>query len=488
LEPIGSSVQKDVLERLLKRIKSIPPLPQVAAKAMELLVEPDPDLDELLNLIKLDQAMSLRLLSTVNSVFYGLPYQITDIKKATLLLGLDQVRDIVLKIVISESVFRTLMADIGDIHRIIFNHSIATAVLSEHICKLVNFPARLEAFMGGLFHDVSKLLLLIELPEQYVKVQAMVNDITKSTQYRIAENLIFGIDHCILGEMLLAHWKLPHIFRNIALAHHFTYKEIQEKNFDFDPMIIFIVQIANSMAHQILADIPDSFLLADNIAKLSIKLGLNKVQLKNMSHNIRYSLEQISKIVPIGENPAKLYFDALKNTIGYLKNLNELKAAKKFPLPSYIQSALFDKNGIEGVLQRLSLALSSKLPALKFETFVVDEEAQKITFLRQPKSKDFIYSEEELGNFLFGETQSDTKELDDEIRNHLGVIREKRDLDISCYKGRSGVILVAFVGGGTNLFCGIVLEGVYIDAQVLESINPLLDMARNALLLVSKLR
>ena len=487
MEP-ESAIQKDVLERVLKRIKNIPPLPHIAAKAIEVVAQPEPDLDELLSLIRLDQAMSLRLLSIVNSVFYGLPYQITDIKKAALLLGIEQVRDVVIKTVISDSVFRTLMANVGDIHKIIFNHSISTAVLAEHICKIINFPARLEAFMAGLFHDVGKLLLLIALPEQYIKVQNMVSDVRKATQYRISENLIFGTDHCIIGEMLLSHWKLPHIFKDIALMHHSTYRELNEKNLEFDPMIIFIVQIANSMAHQILADIPDSFLLGDNIAKLSMKLGLTKFQLKTMANNIIYSLEDISKMISTGENPAKLYFNALKNTLGYLKNLNELKESTKTHLPSYIQSVLFDKSGMEGVLERFYLAISSKLPQLRFVAFIIDDERQKIILLRKAKSQDFFYLEEDLGQFLFGETQSETKELDDEIRTHMGAIREKKDLEISCFKGKWGYILVAFVGGGTNIYCGIVVEGVNIDAQVLESINPLLDMARNAILLVSKLR
>ena len=102
---IDSSRAKEIVDK----IKKLPPLPAIAAKAFELILTDDPDIQEISSLISKDTSLSARLLSCVNSPYYMLPQPITDIKKSVLVLGITEVKDIILKVITSELIFKNLL-------------------------------------------------------------------------------------------------------------------------------------------------------------------------------------------------------------------------------------------------------------------------------------------------------------------------------------------------------------------------------------------
>ncbi|MEX0876710.1 MAG: HDOD domain-containing protein, partial [Phycisphaerales bacterium] len=75
---------------------SLPSLPAVAARLLELTSNPNVELSEISRLVQQDQALAARVLKTVNSSFYGLTSPCGSIERAMGYLGLNSVKSLVL--------------------------------------------------------------------------------------------------------------------------------------------------------------------------------------------------------------------------------------------------------------------------------------------------------------------------------------------------------------------------------------------------------
>lgn len=72
---------------------SLSPLPVNFMKVMQLVSQPEPDLDEIVDVISCDTAMCQRLLRLINSVYFGVKNRVSSIGQALVILGLDYLRD-----------------------------------------------------------------------------------------------------------------------------------------------------------------------------------------------------------------------------------------------------------------------------------------------------------------------------------------------------------------------------------------------------------
>lgn len=72
---------------------SLTPLPMNFMKVMQLVSQPEPDLDEIIEVISCDTAMCQRLLRLINSVYFGVKNRVRSIGQALVILGLDYLRD-----------------------------------------------------------------------------------------------------------------------------------------------------------------------------------------------------------------------------------------------------------------------------------------------------------------------------------------------------------------------------------------------------------
>ena len=70
-------------------------LPEIYFRVRDVVDNPDSTMDDLANALKIDPAISARVLKIVNSPLYGFPKQIDTVTRAVNLLGMQAVRDLV---------------------------------------------------------------------------------------------------------------------------------------------------------------------------------------------------------------------------------------------------------------------------------------------------------------------------------------------------------------------------------------------------------
>jgi HD-like signal output (HDOD) protein len=75
-----------------------------------------------------------------------------------------------------------------------------------------------EAFVAGLLHDIGRLVVARYLPEDFLKVQALVEQGEQGI-WQI-EHEVLGMGHAEIGGLLCRHWNLPEVLGEAITWHH----------------------------------------------------------------------------------------------------------------------------------------------------------------------------------------------------------------------------------------------------------------------------
>lgn len=200
-------LMSDTLQRLVARIKCLPSLPTVYTQLMEELEKDDPELDRIGHIISHDPGMSAKILQLVNSAYFGLPREVSHPSEATLFLGVDLIRGLVLMAHVFTQ-FDKVKMDAFSIEKMM-EHSWLTGIFARGIAEMENLDSRQRdhVFIGGLLHDIGKLILVANLPELYLEVVQSTEK--QNLSYSEAEADALGCNHAEVGAYLLGLWGLP---------------------------------------------------------------------------------------------------------------------------------------------------------------------------------------------------------------------------------------------------------------------------------------
>jgi putative nucleotidyltransferase with HDIG domain len=193
--------------------KDLPVMPPIAAEVMKKAEDPESDLKSMANLISRDASLAVRVLKIANSSFYSMPRKIESIQQAIVLLGYTTLRSVV----VAASV-KDVFARYGLAERLLWEHAIAAGCAASVVAGHVGGFAKDEAFVGGLVHDVGKLVMHSEAEKLYQEVmRAVYADEQTSIQ---AERETFGFDHAEVGMLVLGKWGLPERLVAAVGGHH----------------------------------------------------------------------------------------------------------------------------------------------------------------------------------------------------------------------------------------------------------------------------
>jgi putative nucleotidyltransferase with HDIG domain len=230
------------IKAVISGIQSLPTLPLVAQKLRSVMEDPLSSADDAARIIEGDQSLAAKVLSLVNSAYYGLPREITKISQAVPLLGFRSTSQIALGISVI-NMFND--RDDGKFDREgLWRHSIACAICAQMIAKKASYGRPEDCFSGGLLHDIGKLVLDQFLHDELVVILERTEQ--DGVPFLEAERHRLGIDHAVIGEWLARKWKLPLPVVVSIRHHHETVAERQGFAMSQDP-IVDIVHLADAI-------------------------------------------------------------------------------------------------------------------------------------------------------------------------------------------------------------------------------------------------
>jgi putative nucleotidyltransferase with HDIG domain len=205
------------LTRLIGRIKSLPSAPSIYLQLMKALGSEEVSAADVGAIIAQDLGMTAKILQLVNSPLFGSSRVIAGPQEAVVYLGIEIVRSLAL----GESMFSQFgpKNHPGFSPEELRDHSFRVATLARHIAKALRFPPSLVAdvFMGGLMHDIGKLVLGTNFPGKYQEVVDCFGD---SRAVLETERRLFGTTHAEVGAYLLWLWGVPGSVTEIVSRHH----------------------------------------------------------------------------------------------------------------------------------------------------------------------------------------------------------------------------------------------------------------------------
>lgn len=206
------------LKMLIGQMKALPSLPVLYHEIMEKLKNPNVHMEDITSIIAIDLGMSAKIMQLVNSAFFGLPYQASDLKVAVSLLGLNVITALFLSMNIFSEVKELSIP--GFSMENLWSHSLATATLAHKISKLEsrNNTIADEAFTAGILHDSGRIVLAINFPVRYQEAISLAKQ--QRCVISDAERVIFEQTHSRVGGYLMSLWGLPKPVVEAVSYHH----------------------------------------------------------------------------------------------------------------------------------------------------------------------------------------------------------------------------------------------------------------------------
>jgi HD-like signal output (HDOD) protein len=97
-------------------------------------------------------------------------------------------------------------------------HSIACGIISRTLATQKGIPQTEQFFVSGLLHDLGRLILYNNFPEDSLNILGL-SRITNKLLYE-AEKDYLGCNHSHVAKLLTQQWKLPISLENNVFYHH----------------------------------------------------------------------------------------------------------------------------------------------------------------------------------------------------------------------------------------------------------------------------
>lgn len=193
---------------------SVPTLPQVAIRVIELVSNSNSTINQFAEIIRTDQSLTGRLLRMVNSACFAQRRPVTTLERAMVLLGMERLKAVALGFHLSQAA----MSDSGAFSsKKLWSQSLYRAWAAFRAAEWVDRNFSGEAFIVGLMGDAGVPMMHSFIGETYSQ---LVNPIdTPSVQFR-TEFTQLEWTHTDVASALCRLWKLPELLAKPICNHH----------------------------------------------------------------------------------------------------------------------------------------------------------------------------------------------------------------------------------------------------------------------------
>jgi HD-like signal output (HDOD) protein len=189
----------------------IPARPRILKQIDEL----EDDIQAISALVMQDLALSAAVLKVVNSAWVALPNQISRIDQAVVLLGIENVKNIIRAVC-----FRNLMEKVVEPKLIkrFWEASLKTAVCTSVVARFLHLANHDEAYALGLFHNCGIPIL----SSHFNHIDALVTECYSDPSANMLLNEIraINVDHASIGYRVACAWNLPDFTAQAIRDHH----------------------------------------------------------------------------------------------------------------------------------------------------------------------------------------------------------------------------------------------------------------------------
>jgi putative nucleotidyltransferase with HDIG domain len=193
------------------------PLPTSASRLATVATGESPDLAQIVDIVRYDQALTAALLRSANSSWSAARTEIATVKDAVVRLGAGPVLALALGVNVRARMESAIPAyDLAEGE--LWDHSVAAMLAAETLMPLVGHRLPPETPTAALLHDVGKLVMtrFVDRPDLEAINVARSRGLTRMH----AEREVLAVEHAELGGKIARAWGLPASLVTGIAAHH----------------------------------------------------------------------------------------------------------------------------------------------------------------------------------------------------------------------------------------------------------------------------
>ncbi len=251
-------------------VGDLPPMPQVASRAIAMVENPDTMAQELTELLSSDTALAARVLKIANSAMFSRQREITTLNQAIMIIGFKALKGIIVA-----ATLRQLNKGFGKLEKMVWENSMCVATCSTVISKRLSKRYVEEIFLLGLLHSLGQVVLLAQpaTVKDYKKVLQVIQE--KQIPYAEAEQEVFGFAHPLIGALVAKKWNFSAETCQVIL-HYSDPLEGDKPDTDMDEKVA-IVQLADAICHAAKIGSPEGYPdRTEAIARAATFIGIDK--------------------------------------------------------------------------------------------------------------------------------------------------------------------------------------------------------------------
>ncbi len=205
------------IDNRLKGCGCLPSLGSIDSALKDLLNADQRYTSQIAEIIRRDPSLTARLLRLVNSVYYGMSTPVKNIEEAVFYLGVRQIRQLAVVTPVIEDL-QNLAGNRRFPWREFWRHCIGTALMAREVIDLVQSANEELDYVGGLIHDVGKIVMASAFPEHFHAIYGKQGEPGRILIE--VEKELLGVDHAELGALYLKKQMLPETLVDIVQFHH----------------------------------------------------------------------------------------------------------------------------------------------------------------------------------------------------------------------------------------------------------------------------
>ncbi len=269
---------------MIMTASDLPTIPVVATKVMQLIESESATAEELAKVVASDPAVAARVLKISNSSFYGCQRQIQTLSHAIVVLGFATLKSLV----VAASV-KQVYQPYGLTEKMLWEHSFGAGLASRIIAKETHLVSEEEAFLGGLFHDIGKIIMNTMNKQQFQDaMQRCYND---GITFEAAERQVYSYTHAEVGGLVIKKWNFPDMLMHAVLNHH-TF-EFGEDEDPYQASLTCVVGLADMFCHKVgigMREPNDELDLVQSVP--AGRLGLNEARMEALLERFKEAYEK----------------------------------------------------------------------------------------------------------------------------------------------------------------------------------------------------
>jgi len=212
-----TSSPREAIRSRLEKLNSIPTVPAIVRPLLHYMEKPIDQMEvkRVVDMISCDESIAAQCLRMANSALYFLPQAVKTIHGAVIVLGVRQVREILLAC----SLLNLLPKEQNSLPALaMWQHSLGCALLGRELAHRIDYPDPERAYLAGLLHDLGELINFVAFPGEARAYLARASA-EQITLYD-AELASIGFTHCDSGGVVAEMWRLPYHLSEVIRYHH----------------------------------------------------------------------------------------------------------------------------------------------------------------------------------------------------------------------------------------------------------------------------